>query len=195
MKEIKVPMLTTVSGTFNINLGNLEPLNPSKTRTITIGTIESNENDWEIIRKNGAQVIYGVVHIESKIEKILALYFFGNNKENLDKKQFFINEVLEAESLTFFQKKQLLQKMLDKTNILKGKNKDYLQTNLKKIMDLRNAFAHGTLIENKQRGWTIQYYSGGIKAIELSDDYWEGVEDCFKKINSLLKNISQELTS
>lgn len=98
---------------------------------------------------------------------------------------------MESDAVTFSTKKQLFLKLINENGSLKGKAKAFLDKYLKKIMELRNALAHGELVRDGSKGWLIEYYSGGIKSNILDDQFWNEIESCFTKTHSLLMDIKK----
>ncbi|MDP8211773.1 MAG: hypothetical protein P9X22_00595 [Candidatus Zapsychrus exili] len=193
MKEIKLPARYIIRASLPIHFDNKESEQVGNIKAAHISTFKVNKEEYDIVQKNGAQVISSTIYIESLIEDILSIYLFEDKKENNSKRSFFDNEILKSDNLSFSAKKELLQKLLNSLVFLKGKEKDLLQKNFKNILNIRNAFAHGKLVDDTNKDWQIQYYSGSKKNISLDDIYWQELEDCFNQTDTLLKDIKDKL--
>lgn len=193
MKKIKLPIDTTLFSQVdlkNIDSQNIQELDGMK--VIHLGKIDVAVGHKEIenARDNGAQIVYGLLGIEHRIESILAEYLFGPTLGMpKPKEDFFINEILQSNRFDYSFKKELLNRIVNDENLLSGADKDILQNNLKKIMTWRNAFAHGHLRADNYQVCYLDYYSGSKNTIELSDEFWSEVESSFKQADELLKKI------
>jgi hypothetical protein len=76
---------------------------------------------------------------------------------------------------------------------LEGGKKNLSQSGLKKIMDWRNAFAHGKLQHDNKSGCFVRYHSGEQKKLFLTDEYWNEVERVFTESSELLKEARANL--
>jgi len=164
-------------------------------RTIQFGQIDLAEKDklLETAKDNGGKILYSTTSLEKKLEDIIGIFFFGKNPVTIEKVKFFNNEFLKDSRLTFSFKKELVQKILNNSKLISGKDKNRIQKNLKGIMDWRNAFAHGTLHYNNISGCVIQYYSSGNQTLVLDDAYWDLVEKTFIETDSIADRIIQNL--
>jgi hypothetical protein len=186
MKEINLPITQTYisqSSDFN-DLINSEVLK----------TYFSKDSiQFEIIRKNGGNILYATTSIEKQLEEIIFLYLFNDSGVKISKRNFFLNEFLESSDLTFKFKKEIFFKIINNTTLVGNKDKDKLQKYLKDIMTWRNVFAHGELQILEERGPIIKYYSSGNQVLEITDNYWDNVEVCYINTSNLLNNIIQKL--
>jgi len=193
MKRIKLP----ISNTFRSSVLDMREV----TKRLTCGETVHFENpdfgkgsaELEIASDNGAQIVYATVNIENKLDEILALYFFGAGQGLNERKSFFVNQVLQSSRFDFVFKRELTNNVVNELELLEGKDKDDLQKNLKRIMDWRNAFAHGSFECDYLHVIHLKYFSGGRKHIDLNDDYWGEVEKCFNDTISLLKKAEEIL--
>lgn len=198
MKRIRISISNTFSQTIDTqNIDTQKVQNIDGKMILHLGTINisSEQPEFEIVRDNGAQILYGVLSIEQKIESILSYYLFGPVLGvPKPEKDFFNNAILQTDKFTFSFKKSLLSKIIDKHDFLIGEDKDRLQGNLDAIMRWRNAFAHGHLIKDNSRGFTLNYYAGIKKTLLLDDPYWQEVENCFSETEKLFKKLDQSFS-
>jgi len=97
-----------------------------------------------------------------------------------DKTEFFLDEVLHFRLFQFSWKKDLVVKIIKKTNLLCKESIVDIRKSLDKIMDYRNAFAHNPVKYESGRGYFL-------KRKLLNDFYWQGVEDKFNCAHDLLR--------
>jgi len=190
-----------------------------KTFSTTTGTIEENDNefgalraafdtafdnafdeelskDFEKLRNNGGKILFATTSIEKKMECLLLRVFMGPMgpfQGSGQRRTLFKNEILQSTALSYSAKKELVFKAINILKILTGSDKSKLQTHLKSIMEWRNAFAHGSISHVHERGYSISYYSGGNKSLELTNIYWEEVENTFQECNELLLKALENL--
>lgn len=74
-----------------------------------------------------------------------------------------------------------------------GKKKNKLQSGLKRVMDWRNAFAHGKVQHDSLHGCLIKYYSGEPRTLKLTDDFWTELEEVFRLSSEFIKEASDGL--
>ena len=191
MKRIKLPIDTTLFCQVdleNIDSQNIQVIDGRKFISLAKIDVSTGHKEIEIARDNGAQIVYGLLSIEHKINNILAEYLFGATLGSpKPKKDFFVNEILQSNRFDYSFKKELLSTIVNECNLLAGQDKDILQSRLKSIMTWRNAFAHGHLSADSSQVCYLKYYSGGNNTIVLDESFWSGVETCFKELNELLK--------
>ena len=56
-------------------------------------------------------------------------------------------------------------------------------------MDYRNAFAHGDIIYEAEKGCILSYWMAGSKTDVLTEEYWKKLEHCFDKVHSLVDKV------
>jgi hypothetical protein len=64
----------------------------------------------------------------------------------------------------------LVAKLVNDGQLLSGNWKNSLQSDLKKIMGWRNAFAHGKIKHDNRAGCYVVHYSGQPKQLLLTDE-------------------------
>ena len=196
MKSIKLQISQSFSvtlDTHNITEDDITEINGK--RVIKIGSINVAEHskDMDTARDNGAQIVYATTSVEKQLESLLLLYFFGPITGPGERRDFFFHNMLQSSGVSYLLKKELVLKIVNKYSLLKGKKKNELSQCLKKIMDWRNAFAHGRLEHNNQLGVLLRFFSGSPAYLELNDEYWLQVEECFESVQRLIKSASEEL--
>ena len=197
MRDINLPITQTVSITFNpgtFDLSKAIDVGGGR-RQIPLGTIYDEKTGavMETARRNGGKILYATTSIEQTLESILLNYFMGPFVGHEERRILFESEVLQSSALTFRAKKELVIKVINEENLLKGNKKDGAQKHLKSIMEWRNAFAHGQIQHDTKMGCFIRYYSAGSKTITLNDQYWDEVEKTYRECVDLLKESQQQL--
>lgn len=147
----------------------------------------------EKARINGGKVLYATTSIEKQIEGVITEYFMGSFMENNDRRIMFEQEITQSSIFSYRSKKELVSKIVNNLDLLPGKKKNKLQSYLKKIMEWRNAFAHGKIHYDNLTGCFVEHYSGGLKQLILTDDYWSEVERVFNECSKLIKQATKKL--
>lgn len=147
----------------------------------------------EKVRRNGGKILFATISIEQKMESLLLHVFMGPFQGPDKRRALFENEILQSTALSYSAKKELVFKAINTLKILPGSDKSKLQTHLKSIMEWRNAFAHGRISHVHERGYFINYYSGGNRSLELNSSYWAEVENVFRECNELLSKALENL--
>lgn len=188
MKIIKLPITNTLSMTLDSQNAKTEVVNGMKMIKFGVLDVAASHNELEVVRDNGAQILYAVLSIERRIESTLSNYLFGfvlgTPKPERD---FFNNEIVQTDKITFSFKINLLNQIITTNNFLSAEDKNQLVENLNLMMHWRNAFAHGHLNKDNLRGVELHYYSGGNKVFLLDDVFWGKVESCFVATEELWK--------
>ncbi|MFK5951316.1 MAG: hypothetical protein QM500_21385 [Methylococcales bacterium] len=197
MREINLPISNTYSLTFpaKMDINNTEKVGDSL--IVSLGTIVDSDKskEVEIARLNGGKVLYATTSIEKIVERILVKYFIGPFQGHDERRVMFENDVIQSSSFSYSFKKELIKKIINQHDLLKGKQKNNINGHLKNIMIWRNAFAHGHIKYNDPKGCLIEYYSGEKKELFLTDVFWGKVEKNYVECESLLKSIDEKISS
>ncbi|MDP8267598.1 MAG: hypothetical protein P9L97_02605 [Candidatus Tenebribacter davisii] len=197
MKEIKIPVSNTFTVGFTAeDLKNKKYITlPNGMRGIQIGELGKTEKAQElkIARKNGSEVIWSTIKIEHTLEDIISNYMFTIEPGIFKERSFFILEIMRSDMLSFYNKKKLALKIIKKEELTSGKDRNQLEKNLADVIKLRNAFAHGSLMNDLKEGVILEYYSGNKEIIVLNDEKWEEIERLYNDTNKLLNKIYSEL--
>jgi hypothetical protein len=158
-------------------------------------TPEKIEEINNTARLNGGKILYATSSIDKMVERILVRYFIGPFKGHDERRVIFENDVIQSSSFSYSFKKELIKKIVNKHDLLKGKQKNNINGYLKNIMSWRNAFAHGHIKYNSPKGCLIEYYSGHKKELYLTDEFWGEVEKTYIECESILKLLDDEISS
>jgi hypothetical protein len=142
-------------------------------------------------RRNGNKVILAGLYIEREMELIIGFYLYPSPTVS-EQQRFFADHILSSDALTFSHKRRLLLALVDAKRLMEGKARSALEARLRKAMSLRNAFAHGDVVE-RANGTFLIYFEGGRKEHELTDAYWDTVVDTIKSLEKQLGEIKEAL--
>lgn len=156
--------------------------------SIDLGEAQKKLN---IAHKNGSEIIYTAIDVEDMMCDLLEYHIFKDLKS--DGRTFFKYEILQSSKLSFNDKKSLIRTIIEKEDLLQGKNKNNFDKILKNVQGNRNAFAHGKLEHDAQKGVVLSYYSNGHQSKILDDAYWDMIEELFKEARELLDNLKNKL--
>ena len=82
---------------------------------------------------------------------------------------------------------------MNSESLLNGRDKADLQKSLKDVMDFRNAFAHGEVTFEEDKGCVLSYWRGGPKRDILSEEYWNKLENIFKRADQFVEKAFSNL--
>jgi hypothetical protein len=199
MKDIELPITQTFSltiDTHNLDMSNAVEMENGQFM-VPLGEMvnDSISATTEKARANGGKVLYATTSIEQQLEGLLLRYFMGPFIQHEERRVIFEREILQSSALSYSSKKELASKIINEHDLLKGKKKNRLQSTLKKIMEWRNAFAHGKVQHDSMQGCFIKYYAGGSKQLKLTDDFWSELESTFKECSELIKEAHDHIES
>jgi hypothetical protein len=198
MKKIALPIASTYSMTFDLQsvLSNgVVSTMPDGKQGIALGSIELKPLSEKLnqARENGGMVIWASISVEHTIEHIIVDYLFGPCLGVNKPRDFFISEIIRSSVMSYAVKKKLVSNIINELNLLDGKQKPKLESGLKKIMEYRNAFAHGELSVDSTSGVNLKFYSGTTKAWKLDDNFWESLTADYQSANNLLDEARNKL--
>lgn len=199
MKDIELPITQTVSltiDTHNLDMSNVVEMENGQV-IVPLGDVinETISASMEKARVNGGKVLYATTSIEHQLEGLLLRYFMGPFVQHEQRRVLFEREILQSSALSYSSKKELTSKIVNENELLPGKRKNKLQGHLKKIMEWRNAFAHGKVQHDNKSGCFIKHYSGGVKQLRLTDEFWSDLERVFKECSELVKEATSKIES
>ena len=137
-------------------------------------------NALDVIEKNGSELIAATVMLEDRMIEAVGKLLFPKGAEGQLQRDFFAEEIIGTPDFSFAFKRKVLTRLLERTNAIDVERITELKSGLNKIMEWRNAFAHGRIIHEHNGGFFLAYYSGGRKEIVLDDDFFEKVESTFR---------------
>jgi len=185
MKKIDLPGTFTVSIPIDLN----QP--PDANGVFEFGGMDADGyEELELSKGNISSIIWSAICLESLMENVITNYFFGKFSGLDIKRDLFQRELLQSSSMQFSFKKKLLNKICDQRDEISGKKSSKLQGTLKRVMQWRNAFAHGKLSYNTKEGVILSYFSGDHKTEILNEKFWDSLEQDFELSEQLLKELT-----
>ena len=180
IKDLKTkPTVTLPNGKIGIHIGELGGVNKSE--------------DLKKARENGAEVIWSTITIEKALEDIIVKYLFTIQMGIVKERDFFINEIIQNNIFSYNVKKQLALKIIQNETLITGKERNKLNKHLTDIMNYRNAFAHGTMASDVEKGVILTHFSSKTRRNILNDLYWSNLEEVFNNANSMLRKAHSKL--
>jgi hypothetical protein len=179
VKEIRLPKEMTI----RFHIGGGTP------KTSSSGT--PREDDLLIIEKNRSELIAGTVLLEKRMIEAVCKLLFRANPEDQLQRDFFAEEVMGASDFSFAFKRRVFTRLLERTDALDSGEVKELKAGLNKVMEWRNAFAHGNLQHDYNGGLVLAYFSGEHKELVLDDEFFEQVEttirNCLYQCNGVIQ--------
>lgn len=169
MKELRFPKELTIR--FHLD-GSNPKSNPSGgARLDELATIE----------KNGSELIMAAVTLEDRMIEAVSKLLFGTAAESRKAREFFAEEIMGASDFSYAFKRRVFTRLLESTGALDSISIKELKAGLNKVMEWRNAFAHGKVLHvHNAGGYVLQYYSGGRQELVLDDAFFEKVESTLR---------------
>ena len=127
----------------------------------------------EQARINRLQVIEGALTVENQLNTVILHYFFGPSHE---RRAAFESLVLNSDWCSFAAKRKLINQIINERKLLEGRDKNDLDVLIRRVMSVRNAFAHGRLSSDETRAW-LSYFEASPREDELTDDYLTKIEN------------------
>ncbi len=134
--------------------------------------------------ENRKKVILCGLFVEREIEALIGFYLYPGPIVS-EQQTFVAGEILGSDALTFAHKRRLIVSLVNRNERLKGEAKNAFDSELKKVISLRNAFTHGNIVV-RDSTTVLEYFEGSQRKCELSDAYWSDVEASF---NAAIKRI------
>ena len=165
MKQLRFPKELTV----------LFHQDGSRPKTIFSGA--EGLEDLATIEKNGSELIMAAVMLEDRMIEATSKLLFGRSAESSMPREFFVAEIMGTSDFSFAFKRRVFTRLLENTGALDAPAIKELKAGLNKVMEWRNAFAHGKVLHEHNGGYLLQYYSGGVQELVLDDAFFDKVEN------------------
>lgn len=172
MKKLQLPISNAVSKVFDLHTILQKPAVKGENgrMRIELGTIDMKAacEQTNQARENASFVIWATISIEKRFNQFIANSLFGpvvgEPKPNRD---FFINHILNSDALSFAKKRVLVAELATQLDFVNGKEKDNFLKLTNRVMRYRNAFAHGEISADANRGAIVHFFSGGASAFDF----------------------------
>jgi hypothetical protein len=180
MKELRLPKELAIR--FHLDGGS--------PKTISSGSPATDE--LAVIEKNGSELIAATVMLEDRMVEAVSMLLFDKKADSRPQRDFFVEEIIGTSNFSFAFKRRVFTRLLERTGALEVEPIKELKAGLNKIMEWRNAFAHGKLLHEHNGGFVLLYYSGGPQEIVLNDAFFEKVEitvrNCLYTCNGVIQS-------
>src|SRR6266480_3125159 len=123
-------------------------------------------------RRNRLRVIEGALSVENQLDAVILHYFFGSSHE---RRAVFESLVLASDWCSFAAKRKLITHIINEQKLLEGRDKQDFDDLIRKVMSVRNAFAHGKISSDDKRAW-LSFFEGTPRKVELTDEYLSEIE-------------------
>lgn len=168
MKQLRFPKELTV----------LFHLDGSRPKTTSSGT--DGLEDLATIEKNGSELIMAAVMLEDRMIEATSKLLFGISALSSKPREFFVAEIMGTSDFSYAFKRRVFTRLLEDTEALDVPAIKELKTGLNKVMEWRNAFAHGKVLHEHDGGYLLRYYSGGVQELVLDDAFFDKVENTLR---------------
>ena len=165
VKQLRFPKELTV----------LFHLDGSRPKTTSSGA--EGIEDLATIEKNGSELIMAAVMLEDRMIEATSKLLFGRSAESSKPREFFVAEIMGTSDFSFAFKRRVFTRLLENTGVLDDPAIKELKAGLNKVMEWRNAFAHGKVLHEHNGGYLLQYYSGGVQELVLDNAFFDKVEN------------------
>lgn len=180
MKELRFPKELAIR--FHLDGGS--PKTSSSGSSVT--------DELRAIEKNGSELITAAVMLEDRMIEAVSKLLFRKNADSRLQREFFVEEIMGTSDFSFAFKRRTLTRLLERAEALEPSAIKELKAGLNKVMEWRNAFAHGKLLHEHNGGFVLQYYSGGPQELVLDDAFFEKVEstvrNCLYTCNGVIQS-------
>jgi hypothetical protein len=198
MKELNLP-ITQKFATCTVDMHEaLKDLASGKIYKIPLGSTDFGTSSKALnqARANGGMIIWSATCLEEKLDTLIIRFVFSaEDSQNQKGKQFFVTRIMKSDHLSYAAKKSLVVDIVNRESLLAGRDKDDLEKYLKDIMDFRNAFAHGEVTFEEDKGCVLSYWRGGHRRDVLSEEYWCTLENIFKRADQLIEQAFAHLSA
>lgn len=137
----------------------------------------------QTVLQNAHKIIASAGAIERQLEEIVMGRVFPSPSP--DSAQFFAEHILHSDAVTLAAKRRLTLVIAKEIGFPSGGEFSALEKELKRVMSVRNAFAHGTLVVDSA-GSHLQYFEGGRREDLLDEAYWDKIEATFASVHATL---------
>ena len=148
-------------------------------------------DDLDTIQKNGSELIIATVMLEDRMIEAVSKLLFGKTADGRERREFFVSEIMGTSDFSFAFKRRVFTRLLERTKALDAPAINELKAGLNKVMEWRNAFAHGKVLHEHNGGYLLQYYSGGVQELVLDDAFFDKVEstvrNCLYECNGVIQ--------
>ena len=151
----------------------------------TLPPTDGDFDEARDLRKLAERIISGAAAIEELIIDIVSGTLLVEVKQH---RSLVVGSILKSDWCSFAAKRKLLALVVDEFKLLSGKSKTELDEALRKVMQYRNAFAHGSLVHNIDTH-ELHYFESKPRVSRLDDAYFEELERVFQSVWTRLQEM------
>ena len=142
---------------------------------------------------NRSKIIIGAQSVEELLEFIISNHFFPPKIKN-EKKTDFESQILTSEWCSFAAKLRLVLFIVESKGLLEKTQKNEFEKLVRKAMEYRNAFAHGTF-STDGRKVKISYFKAKPVSKIIDDDWLTEIENNLSNCITQCHNISAMIST
>jgi hypothetical protein len=150
-------------------------------------TTDKDFDEAKNIRRYAGRIISAATAIEHMMANIVMNTIFSEVQGNRD---LVLGSVIHSDWCSFSSKRKLLDVAFTHFKLVKGDERAELESLLKKVMQYRNAFAHGVLGHNIDQQ-ELHYFEGSPKTAVLDASYFSKLEVQFNRAWEILGSIEK----
>jgi len=141
------------------------------------------------------RVVDATIEIENLLDSVVTNLLFQKEPSKITlEKTTFKGEVLDREFFTLMNKWKVFKGLCHSHDSLKSQNYTRLLSDIHKIINIRNRFAHGKIYFKEAKMPTLEYYENGKKEDKLDNDYFDNLNSLFNEVhNHLFKIYSDQM--
>lgn len=148
----------------------------------------SLKEDMQVVFQNKSDILQSSLEIEHDLEQIVLRYFFGQDLEQKDKREIFLNQILNASWCTFAAKLKLVKYLIKDLWI--PKERERLPNAILKIIDIRNAFTHGKITIQSDGIVILDWFKEKNLTRNIDDQYIDELEEQIKDCREAVDKVS-----
>lgn len=174
--------------------------------------IEAKKMQQTVLRLVRGNMIDSSIKIEQELNLLFSNILFGGNKNRSknshDAKgeiQFFEDFVLNSSHMTFGSKIKLFRSLCKTYSLFRDKDLSNIATNLKKVAEWRDRFAHGDIyfksIQDKlsENPYLSYYHDSKQREQKLDEDFFVEtinplINETYSQLNELRKEINESIS-
>jgi len=144
------------------------------------------------LNKLRGRIIEAAMNIEIDCETFISNYLF---ESRTNKSDFFQGNIIRTDLISFSGKRRISLEIIEREGLLTGKEKSELERLFSRVLQYRNAFTHGAIVEEKEGAMLVFSQGGKVKKL-LDEGYFEKINTVFKEFYVLwVKAYTPNLTT
>lgn len=154
--------------------------------------IEKLNEGMSIVLENKSLILMTTFNIEYRLESIIGRYFFaGEDPSFALKKETFLNQIIKSSWCTFAAKWKLVRHFCNE--YLSGSEMEPINKLVYRAIDIRNAFAHGTITTQSDGFVTLSWFKEKPVHHVMDENYIDETEATLKDCIEALEKVDYVL--